>query len=315
MRVTSNGPRRPRVCVVGLGNLGGGLARRLVAAGYAPLGYDLDPQAREVAAGRGVSVRSSLADAVRDADVVLTSLPNDSAVREAWLGSDGLVAAAKSGACLVELSTIGPDTMLDVAGSAQRAGLRVIDAPVSGGPDEAANGTLVIILGGDAEDIEGLRSLWDDLGQTSHWAGAVGAAKTVKLVNNLITNATVLVSAEAFQLGVTAGIEPDRLFALLSEMGGGKSHHFQKRFPWALEGDFRARFSIELADKDFRLGLRLGEQVGVPLPVAAAARSVYAVAMAEGMAGQDIVGLLQLYQRWAPDPAPRSIPLPGAEER
>jgi len=293
---------RPRVCVVGLGNLGGGVARRLVDAGYAPVGYDADPRARERATGSGVAVRTSLPDAVGDADVVLTSLPDGTAVRDVWLGPGGLVASARPGTTLVELSTIGPDTMREVAAPAERAGLRVVDAPVSGGPVEAANGTLVVILGGAPDDIEALRPLWQDIGQSVHVAGPVGAAKTVKLVNNLITNATVLVSAEAFQLGVAAGLAPDHLFALLSEMGGGRSHHFQKRFPWALAGDFRARFSIELADKDFRLGLRLGEQTGVPLPAASAMRSVYAVAKAEGLAGDDIVGLLQLYQRWTARP-------------
>lgn len=285
-----------RVCVVGLGNLGGGVARRLADTGWAPVGYDRDAGARATAAAAGVAVRATLPDAVRDADVVLTSLPDDAAVRAVWAG---LVAAARPGTLLVELSTIGPDTMRAVAGPAARAGLRVVDAPVSGGPVEAANGNLVVILGGAPADLEALRPLWRDLAPSAHLAGPVGAAKTVKLVNNLITNATVLVSAEAFQLGVAAGLAPDHLFALLSEMGGGKSHHFQKRFPWALAGDFRARFSIDLADKDFRLGLRLGDEVGVPLPAAAAVRSVYAVARAEGLGPDDIVGLLRLYQRWS----------------
>jgi 3-hydroxyisobutyrate dehydrogenase len=289
---------RPRVCVVGLGNLGGGVARRLVDAGYAPLGYDAAPRVRQSAADAGVAVRATLPDAVGDADVVLTSLPDGAAVREVWLGPDGLVAQARPGTFLVELSTIGPDTMREVAGPAERAGLRAVDAPVSGGPVEAANGALVIILGGAPADIEELGPLWRDLGQSVHVAGPVGAAKTVKLVNNLITNATVLVSAEAFHLGVAAGLAPEHLFALLSEMGGGKSHHFQKRFPWALDDDFRARFSIDLADKDFRLGLRLGELTGVPLPAATAMRSVYAIAKAEGLGQDDIVGLLQLYRRW-----------------
>lgn len=286
--------------MIGLGNLGGNVARRLAAVGYPTAGYDPAPGARERATGVGVAAYSTLAEAVVGAEIVLSSLPDGNAVREAWLGPEGLVANASPGTYLVELSTIGPDTMLEVAAPAEAAGLRVVDAPVSGGPDEAAAGTLVVILGGSQADIEALDALWRSIGETSHQAGPVGTAKTVKLVNNLITNATVLVSAEAFQVGVAAGLAPDHLFAILSEMGGGKSHHFQKRFPWALDRDFRARFSIELAEKDFRLGLGLGEWVGVPMPAAAAMRSVYSVAMAEGLGQADIVGLLQLYERWTP---------------
>ncbi len=171
---------------------------------------------------------------------------------------------------------------------------------------EAIKGQLVVIVGGAAEDIAAVDGVLHDIGATVHLAGPVGSAKTVKLVNNLITNATVLVSAEAFQIGVAAGIEPRHLFDLLSQMGGGKSHHFQKRFPWVLEGDYHARFSIKLAEKDFRLGIELGDWAGVPTPAAAAMRSVYSVAMAEGLGDDDIVGLVQLYERWTRAAAPTS---------
>jgi 3-hydroxyisobutyrate dehydrogenase len=245
-----------------------------------------------------VTVGKSIAAAVSAADVIITSLPDGPAVREVWLGDGGLVASAKPGAYAVELSTIGPETMLEVGQPAAAAGLKVIDAPVSGGPMEAVKGALVVIVGGAEEDVDAIRPLLEDVGSQVHFSGPVGTAKTVKLVNNLITNATVLISAEAFQVGVAAGLEPRHLFNLLSQMGGGKSHHFQKRFPWALDGDYHARFSIKLAEKDFRLGLELGQWAGVPTPAAATMRSLYSVALAEGMGDADIVGLVQLYERW-----------------
>jgi len=289
---------RMSVCVVGLGNLGGSVARHLAECGHPTTGYDPDAQARLRAAEAGVEVSDSIAAAVATADVVITSLPDGAIVRDVWLGTGGLVESARPGTYAVELSTISPGSMLEVAGPAAAAGLKVVDAPVSGGPMEAVKGALVVIVGGDERDIDEVRPVLQDVGATIHYAGAVGTAKSVKLVNNLITNATVLISAEAFQVGVAAGLEPRHLFDLLSQMGGGKSHHFQKRFPWLLDGDFHARFSIKLAEKDFRLGLELGEWAGVPTPAAATMRSLYSIAMAEGMSDDDIVGMAQLYQRW-----------------
>jgi 3-hydroxyisobutyrate dehydrogenase-like beta-hydroxyacid dehydrogenase len=286
------------VCLIGLGNLGGSVAQHLAEIGYPTTGYDPSPDAQSRAAAAGVSVRDDIAAAVSAADVVITSLPDGTAVREVWLGDGGLVESAKPGTYVVELSTIGPETMLEVGRPAAAAGLKVIDAPVSGGPMEAAKGELVVIAGGAEEDVDAIRPLLEDVGSAVHFSGPVGTAKTVKLVNNLITNATVLISAEAFQVGIAAGLEPRHLFNLLSQMGGGKSHHFQKRFPWALDGDYHARFSIKLAEKDFRLGLELGQWAGVPTPAAATMRSLYSVAMAEGMGDADIVGLVQLYERW-----------------
>jgi 3-hydroxyisobutyrate dehydrogenase-like beta-hydroxyacid dehydrogenase len=300
---TEASTHRHSVCVVGLGNLGGAVAAHLAERGYRTFGFDLSAAARERAAQAGVDVRADLLSAVADADVVVTSLPDGDAVQAAWLGPNGLVQVARPGTYLVELSTIGPDTMLEIAGPAAAAGLKVIDAPVSGGPMEAVKGQLVVIVGGSPDDIEAIRPVLQDIGATVHYSGAVGSAKTVKLVNNLITNATVLVSAEAFQIGVAAGLDPKHLFDLLSQMGGGKSHHFQKRFPWVLDRDYHARFSIKLAEKDFRLGLELGDWAGVPTPAASAMRSIYSVAMAEGFADDDIVGLVQLYERWTRPPA------------
>lgn len=289
---------RARVCVIGLGNLGGAVAAHLAAVGHVTTGHDPDRAARDRAAAAGVVVADSIAAAVADAEVVITSLPDESVVREVWLGAGGLADAARPGTLLVELSTIGPGSMLDVAGPARAAGLRVIDAPVSGGPMEAITGELVVIVGGDDADVAAVRPVLEDVGSTIHVAGPVGSAKAVKVVNNMITNGTVLISAEAFQVGVAAGLEPRHLFDLLSQMGGGKSHHFQKRFPWALDGDYHSRFSIRLAEKDFRLGLELGDWAGVPTPAAATMRSLYSVAISEGMADDDIVGLVQLYERW-----------------
>lgn len=287
------------IAVIGLGNLGGSMAARLTNSGLNVSGFDLDGRSRERAAAAGVAAATSIADAVDGARVVLTSLPTDAAVVAAWTGPGGIVESAAPGTILIETSTISRDTMLRVADIATAAGLHVIDGPVSGGPPEAINGELVWILGGEEQVISEARPLLELLGTTIHYSGAIGSAKAVKLVNNLMAHATVLICAEAFQIGVAAGVEPRQLFDMLSQMGGGKNHHFLKRWPLALDNDFDARFSIRLAEKDVRLGAELGQSVGVPTPAASLVRSLYAIAAAEGYGEEDMVAMLKLYRGWS----------------
>lgn len=303
------------VAVIGLGNLGGAVAARLVARGLAVTGFDVAPDARERAGAAGVDVRTTIEDAVATAGVVVTSLPAGEHVRAAWTGVGGIVDSARRGTVLVELSTIDPQTMVDVARVAHDAGHDVVDCPVSGGPVEAAAGTLNLICAGDPDVVGSVAAVLDHLG-TRLEAGAIGNAKTIKLVNNLMTNATVLVSAEAFQVGVAAGVPPDELFAVLSRLGGGRTPHFHKRFPWALDDDWRARFSIRLAEKDFRLGLDLARSAGVPTPAAATAHQLFAACVAEGFGDDDLVAVLRLYQHWSgravapPGGRPTDAPVP-----
>jgi 3-hydroxyisobutyrate dehydrogenase len=288
----------PNVAVIGLGNLGGAMAANLARRGLSVAGYDLDPATCARAADTGVRVHQSIAEAVAGAGAVITSLPTEPAVLSAVLGPDGVVASSAPGTFLIETSTIGRGIMVQLAEAGAAVNLRVIDCPVSGGPPEALRGEVVSIVGGDEADVVEIRPLIDQMSSSVFYSGPVGSAKAVKLVNNLMAHATVLICAEAFQIGVAAGVEPNHLFEMLSQMAGGKNHHFLKRFPLALAGDFDARFSVRLAEKDIRLGLELAQASGVPAPVASLMRSLYAIAAAEGFAEEDIVALLKLYRSW-----------------
>jgi 3-hydroxyisobutyrate dehydrogenase-like beta-hydroxyacid dehydrogenase len=284
----------------GWGTSGLAIASRLADQGWRVTGFDPNPTARERARDRGIIAPERLAQAVSGSAVVLTCLPSSSIVTSVWTeGDQALVTTVDPGAVLCDLSTIDPQTMAHVAHSAARHGLVAVDAAISGGPIEAPEGKLTLVVGGSMDDFDHLRPVFDTIAAAVLHAGEMGSGKTLKLVNNMIANGLVLLAAEAFQVGVSAGIPPKDLFNLLSNMGGGRSSVFQKRFPWAVEDDFQARFSIRLGEKDYRLSLELAEQVGVPVPVASLAKNLYSVAMAEGFADDDIVGILQLYRRWA----------------
>ncbi len=226
-----------KVAVIGMGQMGSGMAGRLKESGLDVVGYDVNAAQRDRLVKGGFQMASSIAEALAGCVIVLTSLPDPKAVTEAWLGEAGIVAHAAKGTLCIELSTIDPQTMRDAAEPAAARGIAVVDCPVSGSPNEARAGKLILIAGGEKADVERAQPIFKLLGNDWKYTGGVGTAKVVKIVNNMMSMGNVLVAAEAFALGVAAGVEPDNLYDVLS-VSGGRSHHFTKRFPNALKGDF-----------------------------------------------------------------------------
>jgi 3-hydroxyisobutyrate dehydrogenase len=287
-----------KIGFIGLGAMGGAMAGHLVRSGYAVAGYDISPERVAVAARAGVTRAASPAEAAQGAGVVMSSLPHPAAVRASYLGPDGVLSRARAGAVFVDLSTIDPDTWKEVARAAAAQGLQCLDAPVSGGPAEAGSGKLVFLVGGEGPVLERCRPILATLGSEIHHVGPLGSAQVVKIVNNVMSMGNVAVAAEAMVLGVKAGMDPQRLFEILST-SGGRSHHFLKRFPNVLAGDFASRFSIALSRKDLGLAARLAESLGVPMLTLSVVRQVYEAAAASGLDGQDMAAVTVLFERWA----------------
>jgi 3-hydroxyisobutyrate dehydrogenase-like beta-hydroxyacid dehydrogenase len=275
--------------------MGAGMASCLVKKGFDVLGYDVSESSRTSATALGVAMTDDLRVALDGRDVILSSLPNSAIALEAWLGPAGVLTHAAPGAIGIELSTIDPATMRVIASEAQSRGVRMIDAPVSGGPIESANGTLVVMVGGKRADIEESKDVISALG-AFHYTGDVGTAKTVKLVNNMMSMGNIVVAAEAFALGTAAGVEPKLLFDVLSQ-SGGRSHHFLKRFPKAIDGDFTPGFKIELGEKDVALAIELGRALSQPTPAASAVRELLSIGLASGYLGQDVVAMLDMFNK------------------
>ena len=281
-----------------MGQMGSNMASRLGEAQFDVMGYDIAESVRKNLSERGVKMGDGLAETLSGRSIVLTSLPDPKAVKSAWLGTSGIAALAEPNSLIIELSTIDPTTMKTVAAAALENGHAVLDCPVSGSPNEAGSGKLVLLIGGEEDAVQRGEPLFDLLGQTWKHTGPVGTAKVVKIVNNMMSMGNVLVAAEAFSLGVAAGVKPQKLFDVIS-VSGGRSHHFTKRFPNALKGDFSPGFKMELGEKDLSLGIDLGRANNLPTPTASIVREMYAMALAEGFRGQDIVALLAMYDNWA----------------
>ena len=287
-----------KIAVIGMGQMGSNMASRLGEAQFDVMGYDIAERVRKNLSERGVKMGDGLAETLSGRSIVLTSLPDPKAVKSAWLGTSGIAALAEPNSLIIELSTIDPTTMKTVAAAALENGHAVLDCPVSGSPNEAGSGKLVLLVGGEENAVKRGEPLFDLLGQTWKHTGPVGTAKVVKIVNNMMSMGNVLVAAEAFSLGVAAGVKPQKLFDVIS-VSGGRSHHFTKRFPNALKGDFSPGFKMELGEKDLSLGIDLGRANNLPTPTASIVREMYAMALAEGFRGQDIVALLAMYDKWA----------------
>lgn len=285
-----------KIAVVGAGLMGGNMAQALHAAGRTVIGYDVSDQSVAHLRAQGVAATTDLADALEDADFIISSLPNSQIVRAAFLAEGGVLDHAAKGATVIEMSSIDPDTMKDLARSCGERGLRTLDVPVSGGPNEALSGNLVLLVGGAQTDIDHAQSVLDALGGSQHYTGDVGTAKVVKLVNNVMTMGNVLVASEAFAMGTAAGVEPQRLYDVLSQ-SGGRSHHFTKRFPNALKQNFDPGFKMQLGEKDVALALDVARTIGQPMPMASLIREMYQMALGLGYRDRDIVALVDMYQR------------------
>eukprot|EP01037_Dinobryon_pediforme_P003871 gene3872-3920_t len=276
--------------------MGRGMSQRLVERGFDVLGYDVSEQSRLAAQALGIPTTDDLSAALAGRKIILTSLPNSTTAIDAWMGSEGILTFAEQGTIGIELSTIDPDTMRKLAEAGKSKDIDLIDAPVSGGPGETVTGKLVVMVGGLQSSIAQVDEVLKALSSSYHYTGDVGTAKAVKLVNNMMSMGNIVVAAEAFALGLAAGVEPDLLYSVLSQ-SGGTSHHFTKRFPQAIKNDFAPGFKLELGEKDLALAIEFGRTLQHPTPAASAIRELMALGLAAGYRGQDVVAMLDFYNQ------------------
>lgn len=286
------------VGLIGLGNIGGGMCRRLLDRGIGVVGFDVSSAAAKAAAELGAKIEPSPAAVAQRVDVIVTSLPNPAIVRDVYLGGEGLVAKARRGSTLIETSTIDPHTIRHVAEAAAAAGIDILDVALSGEPPQAILGELVFQVGGTDDLIDRHLDLLQVLAKKINRTGGVGTAKTVKLVNNLMSLGNVAVAAEAFVLGVKCGMDPKRLYDILS-VSGGRSAHFITGFQKVIEGEYRASFKTSLALKDINLILELANEEHYAVRLAPVIASLYRNAVEQGLGEDNFTSVVKGYEATA----------------
>ncbi|GAA1161454.1 2-hydroxy-3-oxopropionate reductase [Ornithinicoccus hortensis] len=256
------------VAVIGLGIMGGPMAANLVKAGFDTVGYNRSPQKvkdLEAAGGRGAA---SIAEAVADADVIITMVPDSPDVEDVALGEGGLVGAAKSGAIWVDASTIRPDVAVRVGEAATEAGLRPLDAPVSGGEKGAIEATLSIMAGGEAETFEAARPVLEAVGKTIVHVGPSGSGQTVKAANQLIVAGTIELVSEALVFLEAYGVDTEAAIKVLAGGLAGNRILDNKASAMA-QRSFQPGFRVDLHHKDMGIVTAAAREAGVAIPLGA----------------------------------------------
>ncbi|MBI3031135.1 MAG: 3-hydroxyisobutyrate dehydrogenase [Candidatus Rokubacteria bacterium] len=282
-----------RIGFVGAGTMGIPMISNLIKAGFPVLAYDVRPEAVEEAKKRGAAAAASSAEAAREADLVVTMLPSSSDVEAAYLGPKGVLEGAPAGRLCVDMSTIDPGTSRRVAERAKAKGVRFLDAPVSGAVPRAIEGTLTIMVGGEARDLEEARPSLSAMGSNVIHVGPVGSGEVAKLCNNLIAGVATVAVSEAFRLAEGFGVDPKVLTEVISKSSG---------FTWAMEHnhpvpgivqkaasnrDYAPGFMTDLMAKDLGLAVNAARELRQPVFVAPAALELYRLASSHGLGRKD----------------------------
>jgi 3-hydroxyisobutyrate dehydrogenase len=288
----------PRITFIGLGRMGQPMARRLVQAGYAVTGYDIRDDALAASRRDGVAPGTSLADAVRDAGVVITILPDGPAVERAVYGDGGVLGAARRGQVLIEMTSSHPRVTRRVAADLAGHGIGVLDAPVSGGVRGAQQGTLCIMAGGPAALLESQRPVLECFGRIVHVGDAPGDGDVAKTINNLMSATSIWNSVEALALARRAGLQPERFLEAINRSTGRSYTTEQKIAQYMLPRRFAAGFTVAQYLKDLDICLDVAAGHGVPMILAETLHQAWRAAAQSGLAAEDHTALITLIERW-----------------
>jgi len=283
---------------VGVGRMGIHMAGRLLDAGHDLTIYDIDETAVARLVQRGAKRASSAAEVASETETVFVSLPTPDVVRAVTLSDNGIIAGSKV-RTFVDLSTTGPKVATEVATALAAIGIVAVDAPVSGGPSGAERGTLAVMVSCPQPLAEELRPAFEAIGKM-FWVGEKpGLGQTMKLVNNVMSAAAIAITSEAMVMGAKAGLDADTMIAIINS-GSGRNTASEDKFPrCVLPRRFDFGFPISLFQKDVRLCLEVGDQLGVPMPVANAVRQLLAMTQATQGPDADLTCVARTVEQWA----------------
>ena len=288
-----------KVSFIGLGNMGLPMAANLIKAGHAVSGFDVNEDAGARLAAGGGTKAQSIAEACREAEVVITMLPAGEHVREVYLGTDGVLAAVAPATLLIDSSTIDVETARQVAQAAQAKGLAMIDAPVSGGVAGAQAATLTFMVGGGDDAFERARPVLETMGKTIVHAGGPGNGQAAKICNNMILGASMIVVAEAFLLAEKLGLDAQRLFDISSK-SSGQCWSMTSYCPVPglvptspANRDYKAGFTAAMMLKDLKLAQAAARATHATTPLGAGAAAVYERFIESGDSSVDFSGIIR----------------------
>src|SRR5215207_4816563 len=287
-----------KIAFIGLGNMGGGMAANLVKAGHEVRAFDLSETALAKAEANGCARTGSVAEAVADAEAVVTMLPAGRHVRDVYEAS--VIGTAPASALLIDCSTIDVATAREEIGKAAAAGYAMVDAPVSGGIAAADSGTLTFMVGGSDEAFERAREILEKMGKAVIHAGDAGSGQAAKIVNNMLLGATMAATCEAFVLAQKLGLDP-QVFFDISSKASGQSWSMTSYAPVPGVGpetpadhDYEGGFAAALMLKDLKLAMDAAQHVGAYTPMGGEAEDLYQRFVDRGGAAKDFSGIIKM---------------------
>ena len=282
---------------IGLGIMGRPMAKNLLKAGYALTVYDKFAPLDDLVA-LGAKAAKSNKEVAACSEVIITMLPNSPQVREAVLGADGVLDGAKSGTILIDMSSIAPAAAQEICAAAKAKGVVMIDAPVSGGEPKAIDGSLAIMVGGDAKDFDSVKPVLEKMGSSVVHVGDIGAGNVTKLANQIIVALNIAAVAEAFVLATKAGVDPEAVFnAIKGGLAG--STVMNAKVPMILDGNFKPGFRIELHIKDLQNALDTAHALNAPLPLTANIMETLQALKNDDMGTSDHSAIVRYYEKLA----------------
>lgn len=290
--------RDKMVGIVGVGVMGGGMARNLLAKGFPLVAFDVDQAALDDIVGRGAKRASSAKEVAEQAATLICMVETTAQSEAVLVGPNGFLPAIRQGDRVISAATIDPNAVVEWAETFRSKGVELFDAPVSGGSIRADKGDLSAIVGGDASALEDIRPVLEAYSSRVFHVGKVGQGLAMKHVNNLMVQTTTVALAEAFVMGAKAGLDAQSMYDVLS-VSTGASAALEMRAPRFIGGDFEPGGTIDITIKDQSLQTDFARSLGVPMFMANVSLQIYQMAKAQGLSKHDGASVVTLYEKLA----------------
>ena len=285
-----------KIGFIGLGIMGKPMARNLMKAGHELVVFDVFKANVDLLVSEGALAAASSREVAENCDTIITMVPNGPQVIEVVLGENGVLEGAKPGTTVIDMSSIAPQVSQEVCAACKAKGVRMIDAPVSGGEPKAIDGTLSIMVGGDEKVFEEYKDLLLVMGASAVWCGEIGAGNTTKLANQIIVALNIAALSEAMLLASRAGVDPEKVFQAIKG-GLAGSTVMNAKAPMILSRNFKPGFKIDLHIKDLNNALSAGHAVGSPLPLTAQVMEMMQTLHHDGCGQDDHSALAKYYEK------------------
>jgi 3-hydroxyisobutyrate dehydrogenase-like beta-hydroxyacid dehydrogenase len=283
--------------LIGLGNMGSRIAKRLLTSDCQLWVYDINETILSSYQKLGANIAKSPLELASNTSYILTILPNADSVKEVVLGNDGLLEGLQTGSVLIDITSSEPKTTKYISEVLKKVNVHMIDAPVSGGIKKAENGTLSIMVGGEEQVLQSVLPLLKHIGTTITYIGDHGSGHAMKALNNLVSATTLSITAEAVAIGAEMGLDPVKMIEVINN-SSGRSNSSEVKFPeQILNGKFEVSFPIELMYKDLTTALNMAKDTNISVDVSESVHQLWGNAVSDGFNRQDHTAIVKFMEQ------------------